>query len=998
MRPSPWAIACLSFACLSASAGTRDSAAPPSVDLFDVGAPSFTTFSERDGVPASVAVSVQTDADGYVWMASAHQLARYDGRRWSSSGAAALEGSSAELLVDHDGVLWAGFRDRGIAQYDGEKWQVENVASGFPTNHVRRLTETVDGEGHYELWAATADAGLVRRDGDRWTAAPGNEQLPAGVLCVARTHSLGGERLWAGTFNEGLWFREEGAPWQRLHSDAFDPAQIEHLLTVDNGGHEELWIAAFGGGLWRLDAGGLRNWSVANGELPTNELYDIAQSRAPDGDHVIWVASRSGLIRIRNERAQTFDRRHGLPSNVVRNLSVWHSPDGVDVLWLATEGGIARAVLGASRWQTASLMGAQSIGVFGVLLEPDDNGGERLWVGATGDGLALYENGRWRSFTRANGSLPDSDVRMVKRARAVDGENALWIGQRGGYLLRVRDGPKFEVVATPWEKQGGQAVMDTLGRVVDGHGEQWVATRQSGLWRWRDGAWNAFRPADAVGQWRTVRLLEQVDSDGRSWLWATSNQGLARFDGRRWQLLGREAGLPDVALSGMSLIPDPGGRPLLWLGSLNAGIVRVDVGEPEHPRVLPADLPRPPDPTAYGAVRDSLGHVYVCTNYGVQRLTPRGDGWQSETFTRSDGLVHEECNTNAQFIDAHDRFWTGTLGGLAVFDPSIEIHDTQAKPLKLTAAQLDGEAIAPAQLRIPAGKHELRVEFALLAWQREGESRFRTQLLGYEAAPGAWRADNFRTFNALPSGDYVLRVEARDYAGNVSTPVELPISIVPGWWQRDEARGAAAIGALLAGWALLRWRTRSILMQRRRLETEVAERTAELHAANALLRELSYQDALTGLSNRRSLLEALESMAAAGTAAALVFVDVDHFKDYNDHFGHPAGDEALRRVAATIQAVAPAAARVARYGGEEFACLLADTALDAALHLAECMRAAVEVCDVAVPGTDTVNRVTISAGVATRELASNDDAYQLLRDADNALYQAKSDGRNCVRP
>src|SRR5262249_37030338 len=159
--------------------------------------------------------------------------------------------------------------------------------------------------------------------------------------------------------------------------------------------------------------------------------------------------------------------------------------------------------------------------------EPDGSGGERLWVGSTADGLGLYEHGRWRTFTQADGSLPDTDVRSIRRVPGDDGQPALWIGQRNGYLLRVRDGPRFETVATPWPKQIGEAVMDILGRVVDGHAERWIATRQSGIWRWRDGAWTAFRPADAVGQWRTVRVLEQVDGDGRSWLWASSNQGLA---------------------------------------------------------------------------------------------------------------------------------------------------------------------------------------------------------------------------------------------------------------------------------------------------------------------------------------------------------------------------------------------------------------------------------------------------------------------------------------
>lgn len=971
------------------------------IDLFDLSAPSFTNFSARDGVPESVNVGVQTDREGFVWLASPLGLSRYDGRRWSMVEDPAMSAPVNTLLLDHDGTLWATFRDHGIAHYDGAHWHLENRATGLPTEHFRRLTETTDSEGHTDLWALTYDAGLLRRQDGRWLADPRNAQLPLGLMSLARTHTLGGhDRLWVGTLNEGLWFREDG-DWQQFHAEHFEPSQIEHLFATRHAGHEELWISAYGIGLSRLSDSGLRTWSKESGDLPANEVYDIVETLLPNGDRAIWVGSRSGLVRVYADHAQAFDRRNGLPSDVIRGLSAWRSPEGVEVLWLATEAGVARTIVGANQWKSVSLMGARANGVFNLLVEPDGRGSERLWVASTGDGLGLFEQGHWRYFTQANGSLPDADVRMIKRAADDRGEPALWVGQRYGYLSRLRDGPRFEPVATPWVRHTGEAVLDTLSRTIDGHHEQWFATRQSGIYRRRDQLWTAFRPDRAVGQWRTVKLAEQIDSHDRSWLWATSNQGLARFDGERWTLLGRDAGLPDVELIGLNLMADAQGRPLLWVGSAHSGIVRVNVSDPLHPAVLPADLPAPPDPNAYSAVSDSKGRIFICTNNGVQLLTPAASGYTTQVFTRRDGMVHDECNTNAQFIDAHDRFWTGTLGGVTVFDPERELRDTHAKPLKLTGASIDGVAVAADSVRVPPGAHDLRLDFALLSWQREGESRFRTQFVGYEPEPGAWSTQNYRDFNALPAGDYVLRIEGRDYAGNLSASIEVPIEMVPTWWQRTWARILFAFGALSVVYSLLQWRTHSLKIKRRRLEEQVAERTIELHQANARLLELSYKDALTGLANRRRLLETLEPGATVATRArretALIFVDVDHFKNYNDRFGHPAGDEALRSVASMMQACAPAVALVARYGGEEFACLLPDADRLQARELAEKIRAAVETCAVPLPGATSVNHVTISAGVASRKIASDADAHSLLREADIALYQAKEDGRNCVR-
>jgi diguanylate cyclase (GGDEF)-like protein len=385
----------------------------------------------------------------------------------------------------------------------------------------------------------------------------------------------------------------------------------------------------------------------------------------------------------------------------------------------------------------------------------------------------------------------------------------------------------------------------------------------------------------------------------------------------------------------------------------------------------------------------------------VQLLTPQAaGGYASRVFTRRDGMLHDECNTNAQFIDASDRFWTGTLGGLTVFDPEHEIDDHNPKPLKLTAVSVDGTALESGRIQVPPGRHDLRVEFALLSWRRENESLFRTQLIGYENQPGPWTSENSRNFNALPAGDYTLHVEGRDYAGNRSAPIDFAVSVTPAWWQSAWANALFVIVAGLLIYSLLQWRTRSLELKQQRLAEQVRERTAELNEANARLLNLSYNDALTGLSNRRRLLETLEALPGtqqAESTTSLIFIDVDHFKNYNDDFGHPAGDETLRCVAQAMREAAPPGALVARYGGEEFACLLPLTKLEQARDLAEDMRAAVEACRVALPGVEAFNRVTISAGVASQIIEAPSDAHRLLREADIALYQAKRDGRNCIR-
>ncbi|HEX5305312.1 MAG TPA: diguanylate cyclase [Dyella sp.] len=984
-----------------AHAASAASAPAPALDLAELGAPTFTTFTTRDGLPDPVAVTVRTDARGMAWAGTPHGLAWYDGRRWQPLEDPALGGYIRQLFVDADGTLWACGSSFGLARRDGARWHLEDAADGLPTRDVRRLVQTRDGDAT-RLWAVSPDAGLFYREGGRWHADPGNAQLPRqGLLTLAQTHGLGGQpRLWAGSVVDGLWYREGEGRWQRFAAPGFDPAHgLAYLLATGSGAGEALWISVFNAGLWRLDARGLRHWSAAAGELPSDIVYNLAPTPTPEGGETVWGASRNGLLRIYRDHVQVFDRRYGLPSDAVRGVSVWRSPNGSHVLWAATEDGIARAVVNGGAWKAVSLLGAHQTGVLAVLVDRDARGSERLWVGSDGDGLGVYQDGRWRLTGRSGHDAVAADVSLVVRAEDAGGDSAVWIGSGLGQLARARDAGPIEAVAVPWPHTPGQRLNAMLSRRVDGSVEQWFATDLSGIYRRRADRWTAYAAPDGSPRWSVSQLLAQSTRYGDHWLWATTDRGLARFDGRQWQLLGAGIGLPDTALIGISLIPDGRGRPILWLGSRGHGALRVDVSDPAHPRRLPDDLPPPPDLTVDGALADSRGRLYLCSDSGVQVLTPTTAGYDARVATIRDGLLNNECNPNAQFIDAHDRFWTGTLGGLMVHDPAPQPPDHDPKTLTLTRVQLDGRDVAGERVVIPPGPHELRVGFALLSWQHEGESRFRTWLEGFGEAPGPWTADNSREIGALPHGDYVLHIEARDYAGNPSTPLHLPIEVQPTAWQRPWAKALYLLAALGLVYLLLRWRTHAMARRQRLLEQRIDARTDALNVANRQLLELSRHDGLTGVFNRRWLMECLQPdglRRGRMLAMALVFIDVDDFKAFNDRHGHIAGDRALRAVADALAHAAPADAVVARYGGEEFACLWPLASLADAHALAERFRREVARRNVAGDGEPPSN-VTISAGVASYRLGGDEDAEALLRAADDALYAAKRAGRNCVR-
>ncbi|MFB6345594.1 MAG: diguanylate cyclase [bacterium] len=186
-----------------------------------------------------------------------------------------------------------------------------------------------------------------------------------------------------------------------------------------------------------------------------------------------------------------------------------------------------------------------------------------------------------------------------------------------------------------------------------------------------------------------------------------------------------------------------------------------------------------------------------------------------------------------------------------------------------------------------------------------------------------------------------------------------------------------------------------------RIKEMLEEKNDELKKANEKLEELSYYDELTGAPNRRLFEETLrtkwELLTRENSPLSLLMIDIDHFKEYNDHYGHPTGDECLQKVARIIRERARRGSdTVARYGGEEFAVILPDTSESDAAEIAETMREAVKALGIPHEYSPTADVVTVSLGVATFDDLSGKNRDDLVEAADQALYEAKESGRDRV--
>ena len=336
------------------------------------------------------------------------------------------------------------------------------------------------------------------------------------------------------------------------------------------------------------------------------------------------------------------------------------------------------------------------------------------------------------------------------------------------------------------------------------------------------------------------------------------------------------------------------------------------------------------------------------------------------------------------FLALTRLWWFSDALGLLIYTPLL-LAFAQPPKLKATISKMD--------MAVLLGSLVLALEVFLVSWDSSGAGNLTPTLL-------------------LPSVLYIaVRLNLR-----WAIAVTALVSMVTCW---AVAHGHMAVGSVPRQ-VVIMWAQQliltlcivgigfGILLQQlrtneRELETKVQERTRELEVMNAQLAVLSATDGLTGIANRRAFDDIFtrewRRTTRTGESLALVMLDVDYFKSYNDHYGHLSGDDCLREIAQLLAAhYRRTGDVVARYGGEEFVLLtrVIDSEVNAAYSAAEGMRQALQA--LALPhASSPFGVVTASIGVAVGLPTDDSLAQAMLQEADKALYQAKAEGRNCTR-
>ncbi|MCG8456458.1 MAG: diguanylate cyclase, partial [Holophagales bacterium] len=975
-----------------------------------------------------------------LWIGTTQGLLRFDGSSFKpfplleDRPSAEPEPTVLALLEKDSRDLWVG-TSAGLALLDRRShsvawWREEDPIHRGEELDVVDLEQDADGS----LWAATSHGGLCRVGTSTpelscWRHDPEDPSSLASDHLVDLELARTGH-LWVATASDGLdrcdpstgrceHFRHDPSSTDSLPSD--------RLNTVLEDRHGELWVGTYGDGLYRLDGDGrlVRHYTHHHAD-PAHPNSRSIKVLAEDAQGRLWIGTWGGGVNVFDRDRERFVRRDHHP-DVTDSISddrvLALAPDRLGRMWVGTYYGLdvhdpARELFLVYRHDADDPSSLRDDRVQSVL---EDRRG-RLWIGSYHRGLAridpdgavrhfeadpddpsaLANPGVWSLHEDATGTIWAGTSRGLHRylegseswqrqqheiedpapfsnnnimAVAEEPSGALWLGTWAGTLDRFDPRTGEVIQHLPDENDPdslpGGAIRDLM---LDPAGRLWIATNGTGLVVRNPGSSSFERfvhdPEDDSSLGNDV--VSSLYLDSRGWLWLATLGGLDR-----------------------------------WLPERRTFEHR---GEGEYRDVS-------------GIAEDDEGRLWLTTDEGVLCYDPE-DG-SLVRYDTGDGLQSRAHHVGATRRGPSGRIFAGGADGLSVFDPSrlplaqepprvaltdfrllnqvVEIG-ASGSPLERDVAEVDRIVLQPEQ-------YSFGFELAALTPRRPEKVRYAYRLEGVDPDWMEVEASERRvTYTGLPHGDYTFHARAATSAG-WSDAASVEVVVLPTWWRSTWFRGLAAATLLAAILGGVRWRLAALEQLNHQLAEMVAERTRELEESARQLEEASLTDPLTGLRNRRFVAQHLaadveqtlrtyrEPAGAAPSETDLVFVllDLDRFKQLNDHHGHGAGDAVLEQVASVLSRECRASDFVVRWGGEEFMVVARMVDRSKAFEAGDRLRRAISAQPVELSSGKSL-RVTCSVGVATFPFdARNPEGFtweQVVDAADAGLYAAKLAGRD----
>ncbi|MBL4652521.1 MAG: SpoIIE family protein phosphatase [Flavobacteriales bacterium] len=746
------------------------------------------------------------------------------------------------IYQDSKGYIWYGTNLGGVSVFDGNTFKTISETDGLPSNVVFSIIE----DDKNRMLLAT-NGGLGVWDGKIFTNY--NKENGLGHDRVFKVFQDSKKIIWLGA----------GLGVCQLINDSIVKFDLDTNLSklpvyqIYEDSKNNIWFCTIMGGVFKYDGKSIVRYTKEQGLL-----HNFAKSVIEDDEGNIWIGTLGGFNVLTTE-GKIIERRIAYNDSILTVNSAAKDVDGT--LWFGTESGLIRYK--NDEFKKYNLEnGINSVKILTVLVDDENN----LWLGSNGKGVSKlnYHGDIFSSYSVNHGIANDIVTSIFE-----DSEGSMWIGSDGG-ITRFKDN-QFKVYSKTVGVTKLGVAAEARNIIETSEGNLWIATKSTGLVSKIGDEFTNSTIEDGLISNTCYSVLK--DKQGTLWLgsnkgivtkkegedfqvfpelkgetiwsihqdkkgrmWFTTDKGASLYDGSSIQYFGKKDGFVDDRVR--KIVEDKQGN--FWFGT-NKGIFRYN-GD-SFTRI--DDQSGLISNTIYSILITKSGMMWLGTQAGIQRIDINEFNSTGKFVTRfyskEEGFIGVECNSNAIFEDSKGKIWFGTVQGVTIFDPELETINSKDPNTHITNLRLefedydwsefsDGEIEGlPTNLELTYKKNHLSFGFVGISYCAPEKVKYQFMLSPLDEEWLHWTAKHEAVYPHIPPGEYTFMVRAKNNDGVANTePTTFSFVILPPWYKTWWFLTICVLSFFSAVYSVFAVRTRQLKQQKEKLEQQVTERTKEL--------------------------------------------------------------------------------------------------------------------------------------------------------------------------
>ena len=989
----------------------------------------FDHLKAEDGLAGNSISSIIQDKRGFIWFGTQDGLNRYDGKEFLLFEHKPFDKNTIRhnviqtMFYDKEkDLIWLGSYG-GLSSFNPENFEITH----YPLSKIKdskkkfsRVIVSIAKDSSGTLWIGTLSGliSLVPETGEirEYTKDNNNDfSLPDNTVRDILTGRDG--KIWVATYG-GLSYIKGNRFIQITASDMNGMFPSNYLMDIEEISPGRYLVASWDGGISLFDE---TEKKITTVKFPDNRFYFVRK----DNDGHIWAGTWGGGVYYSENTESLLKSEYKLLKNDKNNIysisnnigySFLHDDSGL--IWIGTNGGGVNRLnpeISDFRFLYSSADRKSSISderIKSLLIDNNSN----LWVGSYSSGVFI-KNIKTGKFSRFVSDKNDASTLSSNFINIIynDSLGDIWIGTNDGISRYVSETGKIEryyhdgekiVKRKNHEKAGPGSVPEIVyGFFEDKNGNYWIGTYTNGVYIWdkKSGKTEHLHP-DGKSK-ITDQMVFDINDDKFGNVWIATNYGLNRYDIKtgeiKFFLYDADDPLGVSSNTFIKIFKDSKGD--LWLGTTCGGLSRYDYVTEKFIHYTKENGLLSNNVT--GIAEDKKGNILVSTHKGISEinresgiifnLTTRfglsGQEFKGDIITDEKGDIYISSSGAVYKIDRN-------LQDLPVFNPQVHINSFKVNNIEYDFGE-QKSIFDSSSVNLSWKDNSFSFNFVSLDYTSPRNNRYEYMLDGFDKDWISSGNRNYANYTNIPPGRYTFRVRGSNSCGNWSLNESLlKITVDKPPFLSVYAFFVYATAAFIIFYSVIMISRGRESVKRLKEENRLKN---ELIEVNSELDRLVRIDPLTGVFNRLHFRETLDNgwqlHERLGVSISLIMTDIDFFKNYNDTYGHMAGDECLKKFSSILaNAVSRKTDSVFRYGGEEFIIILIDTDLEGATIVADKIMKTLEASEIPHKGSSVSTCLTASIGIVSTENNDYKSPEEILSEVDRKLYRAKEHGRNII--